>query len=132
MLDKEKNDSTENITMIVGHTRAIVTSSITNKEASFILIRAIKENHGMIGQWFTLRKHKSWGHCGKVLPFQVARIYYNKQYTGGGNSMLSKSNSTGHYTAEFHCQDSAWLKLKCIIRHHVNRIHCSSTLRFSR
>ncbi len=22
--------------------------------------------------------------------------------------MLSKSNSMGHYTAEFHCQDSAW------------------------
>jgi hypothetical protein len=78
------------------------------KGASFILVRSIKENHGMIGQWFILRKQIIWGDCGKLLPFQVIRIYYDKQYTGGGNSMLSKSNSMGHYSAEFHCGDSAW------------------------
>jgi hypothetical protein len=34
-LVRKINDSTENITMIVGHTRAIVTSSITNKRSIF-------------------------------------------------------------------------------------------------
>jgi hypothetical protein len=34
-LARKINDSTENITMIVGHTRAIVTSSITNKRSIF-------------------------------------------------------------------------------------------------
>jgi len=34
-LVRKMNDSTENITMIVGHTRAIVTSSITNERSIF-------------------------------------------------------------------------------------------------
>ncbi len=34
-LVRKINDSTENITMIVGHTRAIVTSSITNERSIF-------------------------------------------------------------------------------------------------
>jgi hypothetical protein len=53
--------------MIVGHTRAIVTSSNTNEGASFILIRAMKENHGMIGQWFILKKQIIWGRLWKTI-----------------------------------------------------------------
>jgi hypothetical protein len=60
-------DSTENITMIVGHTRAIVTSSITNERSIFILICAIMENHGMIGQWFILRKQIILGRLWKTI-----------------------------------------------------------------
>ncbi len=108
-LVRKINHSIENITMIVGHTRAIVTSSITDKRSIFYSHPCYKGEPWYDWAMFHFEETNNfWEYCGKLLPFEVVRIYHNNRYTGGGNSMLSKSNSMGHYTAEFHCGDSAW------------------------
>jgi hypothetical protein len=61
------NDSAKNITIIVGHTRAIVTSSNTNERSIFYSHPCYKENHGILGQWFILRKQIIWGRSWKTI-----------------------------------------------------------------
>jgi hypothetical protein len=65
----------------------------------------------MIGQWFIFEETNNLGEIvenyypSRLLGFITTN---NTQEAVSGNSMLSKSNSMGHYSAEFHCGYSAW------------------------
>ncbi len=103
------NVSTKNIPMIVGHTRAIVTSSNTNERSIFY------SHPCYIGEpWYdwAMVHFEGTNNLGEIVenyyPSRLLGFITTNNTHEAGHSMLSKFNSMGHYSAEFHCGDSAW------------------------